>query len=318
MLTNIFRFNKRHYLVFGRSTAKRLWAINFCFATVDGKQWEVAVKLKNDGEIFLSWQPVLEFNTHYYLYDSDEVEFEPAYGRNLFVRIRNYDWIEIHYGSAEHKKERKPNDKNGTMPTLCLLLWDEGLTRGLLPILASWGKHYPAFVGSEVELVVADGMKLNLLTNKRSDDTFNLTGKEIKYFINHYCHMSGHRLMFEYLDDALFRVIIMDANGVEIHYPKVNSVGINIEEIVIPTKEGGGFEEFCLSMELMKIEEIHYPKSPIARLPADSFRRQAEDAFHVAIPNHVLTIQKVRCQGAPVSYVCITGKCFSKQAIRKK
>ncbi|KAM7280266.1 hypothetical protein ACFE04_007400 [Oxalis oulophora] len=223
--------------------------------TVDGKQWEVAVKLNNDGKIVLSEQPVLEFNTHYDLYDSDEVEFEPAYGRNLFVRIRNYDWIEIDYGSAEHKKERKSNDKNETMPTLCLLLWDEGLTRGLLPIPTSWGKHYPSFGGSEVELVVADGMKWDLVTNKRSDDTFNLKGKELKYFINHYCLMSGHRLMFEYLDDALFRIIIMDANRVEIHYPKVNTKGINIEEILIPTKEGAGFEEFCLSMELMKIEE---------------------------------------------------------------
>ncbi|KAM7266121.1 hypothetical protein ACFE04_019505 [Oxalis oulophora] len=141
------------------------------------------------------------------------------------------------------------------MPTLCLLLCDEGLTQRLLPIPASRGKHYPTFAESEVELVVVDGMKWNLVTNKRSDDTFNLTGKELKYFITHYYLMSGHWLMFEYLEDALFRVIIMDANGVEIHYPKVNSVGINIEEIVILTKEGAGFEEFCLSMDLMKIEE---------------------------------------------------------------
>ncbi|KAM7250051.1 hypothetical protein ACFE04_021934 [Oxalis oulophora] len=97
-------------------------------------------------------------------------------------------------------------------------------------------------------------MKWNLVTSKIRDDTINLTGKELKTFIQHYSLRSDYRLMFEYLGEALFCVVKMDADGVEIHYPKVISVGINIEEIVIPTTEGAGFDEFCLSMELLKFE----------------------------------------------------------------
>ncbi|KAM7261590.1 hypothetical protein ACFE04_020699 [Oxalis oulophora] len=158
---------------------------------VAGTMWEVAVKFNDDGEIVLSRQPILDFNTHYDLYDSDEVEFEPVYGPNLFVRIRNYDGIEIDYDSAEHKTEWEPNNNNGTVPTLCVLLWEEGLDQRLLPIPPSWGKHYPTLAGSEVELVIDDGMKWNLVTSKTSDDTVNLTRKELKNFIDHYSLRSG-------------------------------------------------------------------------------------------------------------------------------
>ncbi|KAM7253172.1 hypothetical protein ACFE04_025790 [Oxalis oulophora] len=225
-------FVLHHDLLAGTMTLPAVWATHckafmadqLLLTTVDGKQWEVAVTFNCHGNIVLSGQALMNFITQYDLYVSDEVEFEPAYGRNLFVRVRNYNGIEIDYGSEEHKKEMEPNDNNGSVPTLCLLLWEEGLDEMLLPIPPSWPKHYPTFLaGSELEL-------------------------ELKIFIDHYKIRSGYRLMFEYLDEALFRVVILDADGVEIRYPKVRSVGINIEEIAIPTNEGTSFEEFSIGV----------------------------------------------------------------------
>ncbi|KAM7253673.1 hypothetical protein ACFE04_021827 [Oxalis oulophora] len=108
--------------------------------------------------------------------------------------MRNYDGVEIDYES----EDRKPIDRKNTVPpTLCLLLWEEGLDAGMLLVPASWGEHYPPFAESrEVEVVVADGL------------TWNLT---------------SYRLMFEYMDDGLFHLTIMDNLGVEIDYPKAET-----------------------------------------------------------------------------------------------
>ncbi|KAM7278161.1 hypothetical protein ACFE04_005295 [Oxalis oulophora] len=99
-------------------------------------------------------------------------------------------------------------------------------------------------------------MKWNLVTIVESDVIVYLTGKELKYLVNHYCLKARHRLMFEYLGDALFRVLIMDANGVEVDYPKVISVSINIDEIEMPSKGGRGFED-----EMPSVPCINYRRN---------------------------------------------------------
>ncbi|KAM7275014.1 hypothetical protein ACFE04_016880 [Oxalis oulophora] len=196
--------------------------------TVNGKQWVVRVIRNKDGKIVLSGEAGRMFNAHYNIVVSNEVEFQTGFGRNFFVRIRKYDGVEIDYES----EDRKPKDrKNRVPPTLCILLGEEALDAWILPIPASWGEQYTTFAGSRaVQVVVADGMSWNLVTRKKPDNTVNLTLNELKYFINHYMIRTSFRLMFEYMDDDLFRVVIMDNLGVEIDYPKVISVGMTLND----------------------------------------------------------------------------------------
>ncbi|KAM7272631.1 hypothetical protein ACFE04_027294 [Oxalis oulophora] len=172
--------------------------------TVHGKQWVVRVIRKKDGSIILSGDSVRMFYAHYNISVCNEVEFQTGSGNNFFVRIRNKKGVEIDYECDD----RLPIDrKNRLPPTMCLLLWEEGLDTGML-------------------MVVADGFTWNLVTRKNPDNTVSLTGAELKYFIKHYNVQTSYRLMFEYMDDGLFRLTIMDNIGVEIDYPKVVSIGI--------------------------------------------------------------------------------------------
>ncbi|KAM7265244.1 hypothetical protein ACFE04_002927 [Oxalis oulophora] len=211
-------------------TLPGVWAIQchvfmadeITLTTVNGKQWVVGVLRKKDGKIILSGEAVNQFNAHYNLVVSNEVEFQTGFGRNFFVRIRKYNGVEIDYES----EGRKPNDKkNKVPPTLSIMLGEEDLNAGIL------GEQYTTFAGStEVQVVVADGMTWNLMTRKKTDNTVTLTGNELKYFINHYMIRTSFRLMFEYMDDDMFRVVVMDNLGVEIDYPKIISVGMALND----------------------------------------------------------------------------------------
>ncbi|KAM7273437.1 hypothetical protein ACFE04_028101 [Oxalis oulophora] len=152
----------------GTMTLPGVWAIR-CHAfmadeitltTVNGKQWVVGVINNKDGKIILSGELVNQFNTHYNLVVSKEVEFQTGFGRNFSVRIRKYDGVEIDYES----EDEKPNDrKNRVPPTLCIFLGEEALNAGILPIPASWEEQYTIFTGStEVQVVVADVVIDNL------------------------------------------------------------------------------------------------------------------------------------------------------------
>ncbi|KAM7262003.1 hypothetical protein ACFE04_021080 [Oxalis oulophora] len=205
-----------------------LMADEITLTTVNEKQWVVGVIRSNDGKIILTGEAVNQFNAHYNLVVSNEVEFQTGSGRNFFVRIRKYDGVEIDYESDGGK----PNDrKNRVPPTLSIMLGEEDLNAGFLSIPASWGEQYTAFAGSrEVQVVVADGMTWNLMTQKKPDNIVTLTGNELKYFINHYMIRTSFRLMFEYMDDDMFRVVVMDNLGVEIDYPKIISVGMALND----------------------------------------------------------------------------------------
>ncbi|KAM7264993.1 hypothetical protein ACFE04_002676 [Oxalis oulophora] len=176
--------------------------------TVHGKQWVVRVIRNNDGKIVFSGEAIRMFYAHYNISVCNEVEFQTGFGSNFFVRIRNKNGVEIDYEC----EDRKPIDKkNRVPPTLCLLLWEEGLDARILHVPATWGEHYPPFAdSSEVQVVVADGFTWNLVTRKKPDNTITLTGNKLKYFIKHYNIKTSYRLMFEYMDDGLFRLKIMD------------------------------------------------------------------------------------------------------------
>ncbi|KAM7275870.1 hypothetical protein ACFE04_017736 [Oxalis oulophora] len=97
--------------------------------TVNGKEWVVGVIRNKDGKIILSGEAVNQFNAHYNLVVSNEVEFQTGFGRNFFVRIRKYDGVAIDYES----EGRKPNDrKNRVPPTLSIVLGEEDLNAGIL------------------------------------------------------------------------------------------------------------------------------------------------------------------------------------------
>ncbi|KAM7261952.1 hypothetical protein ACFE04_021029 [Oxalis oulophora] len=220
----------------GTMTMPGVWANRYhafmadeiTMTTVSGKQWVVGVIRNKDGKIILSGETVRMSNAHYNLVVSNEVEFQTGFGRNFFVHIRKYDGVEIDYES----EDRKPNDrKNRVPPTLYILLGKEALNAGILPILASWGEQYTTFARSrEVHVVVADGMSWNLVTRKKPENTVTLTGNELKYFINHYMIRTSFRLMFEYMDYDMFRVVVMDNLVVEIDYPKIISVGMALND----------------------------------------------------------------------------------------
>ncbi|KAM7265353.1 hypothetical protein ACFE04_003036 [Oxalis oulophora] len=158
----------------------------------NGKSGGVKVKRDRCGQVLLYGVAFEEFTDRYTLHHDFRIDFENG-GGNKFL-------------------------KKATPPSLCKMFGEQEAGDGYL------GQHFNEFTRQEVFLLVRNGSWWAIETRSFNDGTIRLSGSQFRELVKKFGITHKCRAIFDYGNESTFHLRLLDVDGIELGYEKVDKM----------------------------------------------------------------------------------------------
>ncbi|KAM7250838.1 hypothetical protein ACFE04_022721 [Oxalis oulophora] len=153
----------------------------------NGLSAAVKVKIGSSGNRMLYGERFRHFLLRHNIRHDFRMEFQNVWGNKFYVRIRDTQGVEIDYEIREVDNSRSyMSKKKGTPPSLCKMFREEEFEQGYLAVPGIWGNHFPILFRGVVYLLVSDGRRWAIETEKLNEGTIRFFGVEFRKLLKHY------------------------------------------------------------------------------------------------------------------------------------
>ncbi|KAM7253305.1 hypothetical protein ACFE04_025923 [Oxalis oulophora] len=219
----------------GRMTLPKAWGYSspalleseIVLSLENGVSAAVKVKRGSSGNRMLYGELFKQFLLRHNIRHDFRMEFQNVGGNKYYVRIRDTQGVEIDYEIREVDNSRSYLSKNkGTAASMCKKFGEEEIAQGYLAVPTIWGNHYPDLYRGLVYLLVSDGRRWAIETEKFNDGTIRLFGEVFRKLMKHYGVRRDCRAIFDYTNTSSFHLMLTDWNGIEIEYEQYDEGGV--------------------------------------------------------------------------------------------
>ncbi|KAM7274172.1 hypothetical protein ACFE04_028836 [Oxalis oulophora] len=187
----------------------------------NGLSAAVKVKTGSSGNRMLYGERFRHFLLRHNIRHDFRMEFQNVGGNKFYVRIRDTQGVEIDYEIREVDNSRSyMSKKKGTPPSLCKMFGEEEFEQGYLAVPGIWGNHFPVLFRGVVYLLVSDGRRWAIETEKLNEGTIRFFGVEFRKLLKHYGVRTEFTSIFDYGETSSFNLMLTDKNGIKIEYER--------------------------------------------------------------------------------------------------